>query len=533
MKLHFAGLTGLGWALASSGAFAQCPTALIQSPSPATFGYFGSSADLSGERMLVGTALWNSNQSHVFQRVGGQWQLQAVLSPNPGTPNLGFGEEVAIDGDYAAVSASNFFDSSVYVYERQAGVWSQVAILKTSETLNAFGNKLALDGNVLAVSAIRDDQAAVDAGAVHLFERGPTGWVAIQKLTASDGGNTDQFGTSLALQGDRLVVGALWADGAQAGSGAAYVFERQGGQWQETAKLFAADGASGDYFSALQSVALDGDRIAVGASRADVGCSASVPNCNTGAVYLFQRSGGQWSQVQKLISPTPANWSGYGLSLAMDGALLAVGAQAEGPEAQGQIHLYRQTPAGWLLQSTVPALAIGEGGAFGVHDLDGDLVLAGSPYLDGQFVDQGGVITFSAANQGCPSLFAAPTALSLAGGGTQAFALNAGPGQAFAPYLLLGSLTGTFPGQAVDGQILPLNPDAYFFATLAGNAPLVGSVGLLDATGRAYASLVLPSGAPAILAGLTAHHAFLTIRFNGTIPSVGFTSAGAALLLVP
>jgi hypothetical protein len=538
MKLLPISLTCLGLALVPFGAFAQCPTAQIQSPNPVTFGYFGASADVDGDRMLVGTLLWNLDRSYLFERIAGQWLPKAVLTPNGGTPNMNFGSAVAIDGDYAAVSAPNFLNSAVYVYERQAGTWKQVAILKTTETLNAFGHALAMDGNVLAVSAIRDDQVASDAGAVHIFERGATGWVQVQKLTASDGGAVDEFGDSLAIQGDRLVIGALSGDGAQPGTGAVYVFERQAGQqpgsqWQQTAKLFASDGVSGDYFSALQSLALDGDRIAVGASRADVGCSASVPNCNTGAIYLFQHLAGQWSEVQKLVSPTPVNWSGYGLSLALDGALLAVGAQQEGPQAQGQMHLYRQTPTGWVLQSTISALAAGEGGAFSVHGLQGDLVLAGSAFMDGQFMDQGGLVTYSAGNQGCPSLIGIPSAISLAGGGTQTFELNAGPTKAFAPYLLLGSLNGTSPGQPIDGQILPLNADSYFLATLTGNAPLVGAAGLLDAVGRAYASLVLPSGAPAILAGQTAHHAFLTIQFNGAIPSVGFTSVGASLLLAP
>lgn len=248
---------------------------------------------------------------------------------------------------------------------------------------------------------------------------------------------------------------------------------------------------------------------------------------------MFEFSGGLWAQTQKLSSPTPANWSAYGLSLGLDDTLLAIGAQGEGPQQQGQMHVYRLTPTGWLLQSTIPSVATENTPGFFVRGLEGDLILAGSSHFDGAFENQGALLAYSASNQGCPTLLGSPSALSLAQGGTQHLFLDGGPVQSFSPYVLLGTLSGTFPGQSVDGLNLPLNPDAYFLASLGGKAPLQSGAGLLDATGRAKAELKLPAGLPTALAGMTIHHAFLTIQFSGPIPFVGFTSAAEPVVLAP
>ena len=132
-------------------------------------------------------------------------------------------------------------------------------------------------------------------------------------------------------------------------------------------------------------------------------------------------------------------------------------------------------------------------------------------------------------------LSGAPNELSLAAGGVHALGLDAGPAHAGETYLVLGSLTGTEPGVAVDGLVLPLAIDAWFLFTLGNpNAPpYAGSLGALDAQGRATATLTLPPGVAgaAALAGQTLYHAFLTIDFGAL--AVAYTSDAASLGLLP
>ena len=133
------------------------------------------------------------------------------------------------------------------------------------------------------------------------------------------------------------------------------------------------------------------------------------------------------------------------------------------------------------------------------------------------------------------SLTATPPLVSLASGGTQSFALDAGTDWGGDLYLLLGSASGTSPGFPVDSVVVPLNPsDLWFVYTLlhANQAPLSQSLGLLDGEGKASASLTLPAGSPAELAGLTLHHAFVVLDLSA-LNHASFASNPVSLMLVP
>lgn len=133
-----------------------------------------------------------------------------------------------------------------------------------------------------------------------------------------------------------------------------------------------------------------------------------------------------------------------------------------------------------------------------------------------------------------PTLSSDTLEISAAAGGTQALSLEAGSGAGGLPYLVLGTFSGTAPGFAVDGAtVLPLNPDAYWVQTLTNpNAPpLSGSLGVLDAVGRAQASLQVPPIAS--LQGLTAHHAFLALNAFPALPAVPAVSNPVPVAFVP
>ena len=146
-----------------------------------------------------------------------------------------------------------------------------------AEPLDEFGSAVALSGRTALVAAPNKDG---DAGAVYVFVRfGNLFWVALPKLTASDARAGDQLGTSVAIEGWRVLAGAPFADGDAMHSGAAYLFEPDDGvHYVEMAKLQAIDGERGAQYG--RSVALRG--IAVASARAD----DSVLGVDAGAVYV-------------------------------------------------------------------------------------------------------------------------------------------------------------------------------------------------------------------------------------------------------
>jgi hypothetical protein len=182
------------------------------------------------------------------------------------------------------------------VFTRAAGAWTQQAKLVASDGAagDQFGFSVALDGDTVVIGAFRDDDKGSDSGSAYVFTRAGSGWTQQAKLVASDGAAGDQFGWSVALDGDTAVIGARLDDDKGIDSGSAYVFTRAGGAWTQQAKLVASDGAAGDQFGF--SVALDGDTAVIGAFGDDDNGSDS------GSAYVFTRAGSGWSETLKLLA---------------------------------------------------------------------------------------------------------------------------------------------------------------------------------------------------------------------------------------
>ena len=189
--------------------------------------------------------------------------------------------------------------------------FSQQAKLTASDGDNNdfFGISVAIDGDTAVAGAPLDNGDLSNQGAAYVFTRSGTTWTEQQKLTASDGKANDLFGTSVAIDGDTVVAGAP-GDGGTANSGAAYVFTRSGTTWTEQQKLTASDGAANDLFGA--SVSIDGDTAVVGAPNDDGG------TINQGAAYVFTRSGTTWTEQQKLTASDGAANDFFGASVAID-----------------------------------------------------------------------------------------------------------------------------------------------------------------------------------------------------------------------
>jgi hypothetical protein len=280
-----------------------------------------------------------------------------------------------VNADAAAQADNEAYRSgAVYVFVRTNGVWSQQAYIKASNTgaQDQFGFSVAVYGDTLAVGARREDSSATgvhgdsaaqaddeafNAGAVYVFTRTGGVWSQQAYLKASNAGALDQFGFSVALERDTLAVGALFesssatgvngdaaaqADDSASNSGAAYVFTRTNGVWSQQAYLKASNTGSGDEFGS--SIALSGDTLAVGAPaedsarggvNGDATAQADNSAVDSGAVYVFRRSNGAWTQEAYVKASNPGRLDDFGYSVALSGGTLAVGAPLESSSAAG------------------------------------------------------------------------------------------------------------------------------------------------------------------------------------------------------
>ncbi|WP_224190196.1 FG-GAP repeat protein [Nannocystis pusilla] len=326
-----------------------------------------------------------SGAAYVFVREGDAWKQQAYLKAFNVNADDRFGGEVAISasGDTIAVGA-RFEDSAatgiggqstdnsaansgaVYVFERQAGAWSQSAYIKATNTGPGaeFGYALALsaDGKTLAVGAPDESNAATgvdgapgqgvapESGAVYVYSHDGGEWAHRAYLKASNTGQQDAFGAAVALSADgtTLAVGAPYEssrspgiDGDQSDdsliSGAAYVFSLKNDVWTQQAYIKASNPGSGDCFGYAIALALDGDTLAIGApleSSTSNEMDDEQPNdwaLNAGAVYVFSRRYQTWQQDAYVKAPNADIVDAFGASVALsgDGGILVAGAPNE------------------------------------------------------------------------------------------------------------------------------------------------------------------------------------------------------------
>jgi hypothetical protein len=359
----------------------------------------GVSVSLSGDTLAVGTQLEDSSDTgvngdesdnaavssgsvYVFTRSEGVWTQQACLKASNTQSEDRFGAAVSLSGDTLAVGAK-FEDSvatgvngddsdnsvvssgAVYVFTRSGNDWTQQAYLKASNTQgeDRFGVSVSLSGDTLAVgSQLEDssdtgvngdesDNAAPSSGAVYVFTRSDGDWTQQAYLKASNTQSEDRFGASVSLSGDTLAVGAQLEDSLAIGvngdesdnlglsAGAAYVFTRTEGVWTQQAYLKASNTQIEDRFGAV--VSLSGDTLAVGAQLEDSldtgvnGDELDNTAFSAGAVYVFVRSGSDWTQQAYLKASNTQIEDRFGVTVSLSGDSLAVGATLEDSAATG------------------------------------------------------------------------------------------------------------------------------------------------------------------------------------------------------
>ena len=360
---------------------------------------FGASVALSGDTLVVGapddpsSGFVGGGTVYVFTRTNGVWTQQArLIGSFIGEGGDAFGHSVAISGETIVVGAPSdsigitgrdrflwFGTGAVYVFMRSGTSWAQQAYLKASNRdlqpgtspIERFGASVALSGNTLAIGAPDEDGSATGvngnqadnsapgSGAVYVFTRAGGAWSQQAYVKASNTNTSDQFGSSVALVGDVLVVGAPGEDSLATGvnpggiaelddsaaeSGAVYVFSHIGGVWSQHSYLKASNMNAGDEFG--RSLSLDGTVLVVGARGEDsqaygvnpgTGAEADNSASNSGAIYVFTQSSGLWRQDVFVKAPNTTSNYEFGWSVAVSGDTLAVGSIGESASHTGVI----------------------------------------------------------------------------------------------------------------------------------------------------------------------------------------------------
>src|SRR5262245_51627210 len=316
---------------------------------------FGFSVAISGDTVVIGALLndvganRDQGSAYVFTRSGAVWTQQQKLIAQDGAANDTLGYSVAISGDTVVVGApmndvgASRGQGSAYVFTGNSTVWTQQQKLTANDGAanDSLGGSVAISGDTVVVGENIDKVGATEGhGSAYVFTRNGTVWTQQQKLIADDGAEGDQFGRSVAISGDTLVVGAPFGDiGGNFSQGSAYVFTRSGAVWTLQQKLTADDGEAGDFFGLA--VALNGDTLVVGAVNDHIG--GNVGALGQGSAYVFSRSGTVWTQRQKLIADDGAADDRFGSAVAFSGDTVVIGARLDDIDSnrdQGSVYVF-------------------------------------------------------------------------------------------------------------------------------------------------------------------------------------------------
>ena len=306
-----------------------------------------------------------------------------------------FGHAVSVSNQRVVIGArgddeGSVDQGSVYVYERSGLILDETKLLASDgDKKDYFGHSVAIDGDRIVVGAYRDDDKGTDAGAAYVFEWDGTNWVET-KLLASDGAATDYFGFAVDISGDRIIVGSFADDDNDSDSGSAYIFEWDGTSWIET-KLLASDGESSDNFGI--DVAIQSDRVIVGASRDDDNGTES------GSAYIFAWDGSNWNEYKLLATDGTAE-DNYGFRVDIYGTRAVVAADKDDVLGfnSGSVYVYNWDGSSWIQHKIVPNDGAAEDNFGSDVAIDGYRILIGSAGDDDKGLNSGSIYIFLAAD---------------------------------------------------------------------------------------------------------------------------------------
>jgi len=352
---------------------------------------YGFSVSLDGDYAIVGRPGYENASgddagfAQIYKKDGVVWKREDEINPESDgvKANDEFGSSVAISGDYAIIGAPlDDFDSpalddfgSAYIYKRSGTSWTkEEKIISTSGNEDdQFGYSVAIDGEYVIIgSPYDDDSGNSNIGSASIFKRSGTSWSFEAKLTASDGKAGDEFGYSVTISGDYVIIGAPKVDhGVWTDSGSAYIFKRTGTNWNEEDIIKETNTALDDHFGA--SVSIDEDYAVVG-----------VPGygSDSGMAFVFKRSGTSWNQTDILWISELDDDDQFGKSVSIDGAYIVVGMPGNNSD-KGSSYVFKKRGVKWIKQAKLNASNGELGDKFGYSvSIDGNYIIIGAPWSD-------------------------------------------------------------------------------------------------------------------------------------------------------
>ena len=297
---------------------------------------FGYSVAISNDGSIIAIGAYGRSSStgavYIYTKSGTVWSLTQTLSGV--SSNNFFGFSISMSGDgvsiavgaYAVNGGTYNHEGRVYVYVKSGPTWSLTQTLSASDAYSdgQFGYSVAMsnDGSTMIIGSIAYySSPAPHAGYAYIFTKSGGTWSETQKITPSDATSNKFFGHSVSISNSGAVV-VVGANGDNGYIGAAYIFTKSGATWSQTQKLTPSDGASNDYFGTSVSVSGNGNVIGIGSPSYDIGTDV-----DSGAVYVFTKSGSTWYQTQKMI-PYDSWYGGqfgYSVAVSNNSELMFVG----------------------------------------------------------------------------------------------------------------------------------------------------------------------------------------------------------------
>lgn len=474
---------------------------------------FGRDFALLGNRLFVGAYGETSDREPeaavlLFERTGANWFVKDRLVPDGVETSVRTGMNIGAGPAGVVATSPHHFGpaTGLYVFEEVGTEWLRTR-LKATGAATSYPAGLAVGEDFVAVGFPRDDEFGIDTGSVHIFGKQDGLWTTTAKLSPLPLESHLHFGEELAYADRILAVSATGDDENGDAAGAVHLFEHTAGPvWQELQKITPSDGSGNDFFGS--SIGFDGTTLAIGATGEDVG------TWNSGAVYVFEMTLGEWREVQKIVcDPAPPELQ-FGRSIAVLGDRMIVGSFARDPS---MVFVYQKQNGVWAQTDRISSQAdtLQPGIESWSQKLGECLALTGNRALIASNLEDRGIrrlgttLEFSLDELNCGGL-EGRTMLST---GSSTLTIDRGVASAGRRYFLLGTHTGTSPGIGLGTERLPLNPDAYFEVTLMAptHGLLRGSFGLLDANGCAEIPMDVPVEYVAALGNMQLHHAFLEL----------------------
>ncbi|MGO8877692.1 MAG: FG-GAP repeat protein [Acidimicrobiales bacterium] len=314
---------------------------------------FGFAVALSGSTAVVGAVNHAGGEggAYVFSETKGKWHQVAELEGSDTVAGDSFGSSVAVSGTIAVVGAPNHdtYTGSAYVFSETKGAWKQVAELEGADSarFDVFGSSVAVSGTTVVVGAVGHKGAA---GGVYVFGETKGKWHQVAELEGSDTAVLDHFGFSVAVSGTTAVVGA--PEHAK-NTGRAYVFSETKGAWKQVAEVKGSDTGPSDYFG--YSVAVSGTIAVV---------SSDDHRQGAGRAYVFSQRKASWKQTAELKGGDTVSPDHFGYSVAVSGTTAVVGAENHAKEA-GRAYVFSETKGAWKQVAELKGSDTAAGDVFG------------------------------------------------------------------------------------------------------------------------------------------------------------------------